>query len=69
VENTRFARHFRIKGSRKGRHFGLYTYCPYCGFGKDEDDIIEYLKDGKEVCADCSHKAFCAVDGHCQHEG
>jgi ubiquinone/menaquinone biosynthesis C-methylase UbiE len=69
VENTRFARHFRIQGNRQDRHFGLYTYCPYCGFGKDEDDIIEYLEEGKEVCVDCSHKAFCTVDGHCQHEG
>ncbi|MDR3137245.1 MAG: methyltransferase domain-containing protein [Coriobacteriales bacterium] len=69
VENTRFAQHFRIQGNRQNRHFGLYTYCPYCGFGKDEDDIIEYLEEGKEVCTDCSHKAFCTVDGHCQHEG
>jgi len=68
VENTRFAPHFRIQGSRHDRHYGLYTYCPYCGFGKDEEDVIEYLEDGKEVCSNCSHKAFCTVDGHCQHE-
>jgi ubiquinone/menaquinone biosynthesis C-methylase UbiE len=69
VENTRFSPYFRIKGSRDGKHFGLYTYCPYCGFGKEEHDIIEYLEEEKPVCADCSHKGFCAVDGHCQHEG
>jgi SAM-dependent methyltransferase len=68
VENTRFAKYFRIKGGRSGKHYGLYTYCSYCGFGKEEDDIIEYLEEEKPVCAECSHKSFCAVDGHCQHE-
>ena len=68
VQNTRFAPYFRVMGSRNKKHYGLYDYCHYCVPGIKEDNVKDYLKDGKEVCGQCSHKRYCVVDGHCQHE-
>ncbi|GHT79099.1 methyltransferase [Actinomycetota bacterium] len=68
IDSTRFAPYFRVKGSRNEGHFGLYDYCWYCGIGKPEDDIIEYLTEEVAVCTDCQHKSFCVVDGHCGTE-
>ncbi len=69
VANTRFAPHFRVEGSRDDKHFGLYTYCHYCGIGReDPETTIEYQEEVKSVCVNCQHHAHCVVDGHCQHE-